>query len=84
MTPQTPPLNTLTGDVTGTRVGSSMAATVARLTETSGPTTLTIGAVAEGQFLTRSGTTLIGASAGGLTDSQTTMLTLSYLHSLWV
>jgi hypothetical protein len=38
---------------------------VSTLTETSGPTILTVGAIPDEQFFKRSGTTIIGASAGG-------------------
>jgi hypothetical protein len=33
--------------------------------ETSGPTTLTVGAIADGEFLKRSGSTIVSATAGG-------------------
>lgn len=68
---------TLTGDVTGSGTGS-FATTVVRLTETAGPTALTIGAVADGQFLKRSGSTLIGAtsSSGGGADPITSIYPL--------
>lgn len=36
-----------------------------QIQESSGPTTLTLGAVADGEVLTRVGTTLVGAAAGG-------------------
>lgn len=39
------------------------------LRETAGPTNLTMGAVADGQYLTRSGTTIVGAAGGGITGS---------------
>lgn len=49
----------VTGDSSGTL--SAMVNTVARgLRETAGPTILTMGAVADGQFLQRSGSTVIG------------------------
>lgn len=38
---------------------------VTGLVESSGPTALTIGAIADGQVLTRSGATIIGTAAGG-------------------
>lgn len=41
-------------------------AIVQRLRETSGPTTLTMGAVSNGQVLTRSGTSIVGAASGSL------------------
>jgi hypothetical protein len=43
-------------------VGSSPAT---RFRETSGPTELTIGAVADGEFLVRDGNTIIGSAGGG-------------------
>ena len=52
------------GDLGGTYPNPEVDA----LHETSGPTKLTIGTVADGQFLKRNGTTLVGA-AGGTTDS---------------
>lgn len=39
-----------------------------RIRETGGPTVLDMAAVADGQVLTRSGTTIVGAAAGGVTD----------------
>lgn len=35
------------------------------LTETSGPTALTIGAIADGEYLKRVGTSIVSAPAGG-------------------
>ncbi len=55
----------LTGDATAGPGSGSQAATVVQargLRETSGPTTLTMGAVADGQALARSGTTIVGVS----------------------
>lgn len=49
------------GDLSGTMPDPAVAA----ITETTGPTQLVIGAIADGQFLTRSGATLIGAAGGG-------------------
>ena len=43
----------------------SNARTANAILETGGPTTLTVGAVADGQFLKRSGSTVIGAAASG-------------------
>ena len=43
----------------------SNARTANAILETSGPTTLTVGAVSDGQFLKRSGATVIGAAASG-------------------
>lgn len=42
-----------------------LEAIVARLRESGGPTTLTLGTVADGQFLQRSGSSLVGASGVG-------------------
>jgi len=53
----------LTGDVTAS--ADSNATTVAKITETSGPTALTIGTIADGEFLKRVGSTLVSAAAGG-------------------
>lgn len=39
-----------------------------KIVETSGPTTLTVGAVADGEFLRRSGSTVIGATAAAGSD----------------
>lgn len=36
-----------------------------KVKESSGPTTLTVGAVADGEFLKRSGSSVVGAAAGG-------------------
>lgn len=41
------------------------ASLTAPIKETSGPTTLTTGAISDGQFLKRSGSTIIGSSSGG-------------------
>jgi hypothetical protein len=42
------------------------------LRETSGPTTLVVGAIADGQYVARSGATLVGVAApgGGITIRQ--------------
>lgn len=45
--------------------GSAVSPTVIGITETGGPTALTIGAITDGQFLKRVGATLVGAAAGG-------------------
>jgi hypothetical protein len=49
------------GDLGGTYPNPSVAA----LTTTTGPTSLVIGAVADGEFLKRVGATIVGAAAGG-------------------
>lgn len=55
----------LSGDVTAAAGSGSVTVDQARgLRETAGPTTLTMGAVTDGQFLKRSGTTIISAAAG--------------------
>ncbi len=59
--PGGPPSGPATGDLGGTYP----APTVAAITETSGPQQLTFGSIAEGQFVTRSGTSLIGAPPPG-------------------
>ena len=46
-----------------------LEAIVKRLQTTSGPTTLEMGAVTDGQFLKRSGTSIIGDSGGGGSES---------------
>lgn len=61
-------INQLTGDATAGPGTGSQAVTVAQargLRETAGPTTLTMGAVADGEYLRRSGTTVIGGTPAG-------------------
>lgn len=45
--------------------GSAVSPTVIGITETSGPTALTIGIITDGQFLKRVGSTLVSAAASG-------------------
>ena len=47
------------------RVPSASGGPATQVLETSGPTTLTIGAIADGEFAKRVGATLVGAAAGG-------------------
>lgn len=54
-----------TGAASGDLAGTYSSPSVAAVTTTTGPTSLVIGAVAEGEVLTRSGSTLIGTVAGG-------------------
>lgn len=73
------------GDIVWT-AGSSLTVGVATyangLRETSGPTTLTVGAVADGNLLQRSGTSFIGVSAAGLTVNHASTATSATSASL--
>ncbi len=53
------------GELQGQGGGGGSSGPATEIIETSGPTTLAIGAIADGQVATRDGSTLIGTAAGG-------------------
>lgn len=55
--------------------GSALSPTVIGIRETSGPTNLTIGAVADGQMLVRSGTTVVGQAVPSGSGTPATTVT---------
>lgn len=58
------------GNTEGTSTNLARADHDHTIRETGGPTDLTVGAIADGQFLQRSGTTIVGAAGGGGGDLQ--------------
>lgn len=73
-----PPSGTAGGDLAGTYPNPAVAA----VTTTTGPTSLVVGAVADGQFLKRNGATLIGAAASGVLQQATVTLTDAQIKAL--
>jgi len=55
--------------------GTYPSPTVTAITETSGPTSLVVGAVADGEFLKRVGATLVGATPDGTMSPVATAVT---------
>ena len=55
----------MSGDATLASTGAITVTQARGLRETAGPTTLAMGAVADGQFLVRSGTSIVGSSSSG-------------------
>ncbi|MCE9581743.1 MAG: hypothetical protein K8T20_04415 [Planctomycetes bacterium] len=55
-----------------------LEAIVKRLKESGGPTTLTVGAIADGDFLKRSGTSVIGGTPPGSTPLEVKIV--RYMH----
>lgn len=65
ITSSSPPSGAASGDLSGS-YPSPTVSQARGLRETSGPTTLTLGAIADGQFLRRSGSTVIGSTLFGM------------------